>query len=154
MRAWGFGGWSSKFFSRRRSAPPSPIRRSGGEKGRNFRQVRQLSFHGSRDALVRSDQWCVPCKASGSAPSLCYCFPCLPGQSLALLRVGGFGFARGQLCLCVGPLWDPSRSLLRPHGSRGCLYFMSRKMRALRGFLQMGVGYRVRVNMERAILFA
>ena len=99
--------WSSKFFfSRRRSAPPSPIRRSGGEKGRNFRQVRQLSFHGSRDALVRSVRSVVVC-SSGSAPSLCYCFPCLPGQSLALLRVGTSALPGASCALCVGPLLGP-----------------------------------------------
>ena len=78
-----------------------PIRRSGGEKGRNFRQVRQLSFHGSRDALVRSVRSVVVC-SSGSAPSLCYCVPCLPGQSLALLRVGASALP-GASCACVWP---------------------------------------------------
>jgi len=39
---------------------------------------------------------------SGSAPSLCYCVPCLPGQSLALLRVGASALP-GASCACVWP---------------------------------------------------
>lgn len=43
--------------------------------------------------------------------------------------------------------------LLRPHGSRDRLYFMSRKMRALPGSLQKRVGNAVTVNTAALLAY-
>jgi len=97
---------SSKFFSRdgdllllRLSADPAEKKvatfvRFGSY---HFMDLATRSLGPISDSVVRS----------GSAPSLCYCFPCLPGQSLALLRVGTSALPGASCALCVGPLLGP-----------------------------------------------
>lgn len=147
----------ARLFLRRRSASSSfvypPIRRR--KRSPTFVRFARYDFMDLAMLLLGPISGAFPAMLRGPRRR-CVTVSLACSVSLSLCFVRGLRLCQGQLCLCVGPSWDPNRrSLLRPHECRGDLYFMSRKKRGLRGlFSEMGVGYRVRVNMARAVLFA